>query len=66
MLLVIYDVNSGPIDGNDDIVFGQIGTRVSESFVESRKEEWPLVLSVAYNVFFDFMHNDSVFDVVTL
>ena len=66
MFLVIYDVNSGPIDGNDDIVFGQIGTRVSESFVKSRKEQWPLVLCVADNVFFDFMNNYSVFDVVTL
>ena len=66
LFLVIYDVNSGPIDGNDDIVFGQIGTRVSESFVKSRKEQWPLVLCVADNVFFDFMHNYSVFDVVTL
>lgn len=44
VFLIVHDVHSSPVDGNDHVILGQTRAGKLVRFVEAREEEWPLVL----------------------
>jgi hypothetical protein len=66
LFLVVNHVDSGPVDRDDYVILGQVGTRVSVRLVKPRKQQRPLEFGVADNVFFHSQDGDLFLDVITL
>ena len=66
LLLVVHHVDAGPVDGDDDVVLGQVRPGVAEGLVEAGEEQGPLVLGVAHHVLLHLQHVHAVLHVVAL
>lgn len=53
LLLIVYDVYSGPIDSYDNVIFRQIRARISICLVKARKQQWPLKFGITNDIFFN-------------
>ena len=66
MFLVVYDVYARPVHRDNDVVLWQARPGELVRLVEARVQQWPLVLGVVYDVFFDVERRDAVAHEVTL